>query len=422
MQIINYSDKAIALIGNTKPVKEQLTQMFGKYNPNLKHPETGEVFKGWVFSKKREAQLKQFIESACNAASQPKPEPKPDPLPNTKPEPKPTTSKSELFFKTALSLQTQADKKYRELSCKLANTPKRQREYNDKKYDADQLAELADIYKAFGRAIQENTLPELLKPFSPQIGKEHIKPFIRATESSGYYDVHRSEFLYYQRYFHAIPEIGMNTPADADQLYKAITSLVNPVDPAKEHQNSIQKLIDGLKFLGVEGFFPTPENIATQMVYEADIEDGHTVLEPSAGIGSIADVIRNLCPDASLQVCEQNYDMSKILKLKGFEVISESNFLQVYNTYDRIIMNPPFEHGLDTEHVTHAFRLLNPGGKVVAIVSEGCFLNQQGKYERFRNLVDQYGYSIPLPAGSFNLPNAFRRTGVNTRMVVLDKK
>lgn len=42
----------------------------------------------------------------------------------------------------------------------------------------------------------------------------------------------------------------------------------------------------------IEGFFPTPEKTVDRMIEEAGIEKGMDVLEPSAGIGSIADKIR----------------------------------------------------------------------------------------------------------------------------------
>ena len=42
--------------------------------------------------------------------------------------------------------------------------------------------------------------------------------------------------------------------------------------------------------------------------------------------------------------------------------------------YDRIIMNPPFSNRQDAEHVRHAYDLLKPNGRIVAIMGEGVFL------------------------------------------------
>lgn len=61
LQLVKYSDRAVALIGDTKPLKEKLSELWGSYNPHLKI--NGETVKGWVFSAKREPQLRQLIAS-----------------------------------------------------------------------------------------------------------------------------------------------------------------------------------------------------------------------------------------------------------------------------------------------------------------------------------------------------------------------
>ena len=48
IQVINYSDKCVAVIGETKPIKDQLKSMGGRFNPHL--TVGGEQVSGWVFS------------------------------------------------------------------------------------------------------------------------------------------------------------------------------------------------------------------------------------------------------------------------------------------------------------------------------------------------------------------------------------
>lgn len=48
IQIINYSDKCVAVIGETKPIKDQLKSMGGRFNPRLTVGE--EQVSGWVFN------------------------------------------------------------------------------------------------------------------------------------------------------------------------------------------------------------------------------------------------------------------------------------------------------------------------------------------------------------------------------------
>lgn len=47
LKLVNYSEKAVAVIGDTKPVKDTLKNLGGKFNPHLK------CGAGWIFSKKK---------------------------------------------------------------------------------------------------------------------------------------------------------------------------------------------------------------------------------------------------------------------------------------------------------------------------------------------------------------------------------
>jgi hypothetical protein len=51
-------------------------------------------------------------------------------------------------------------------------------------------------------------------------------------------------------------------------------------------------------------------------------------------------------------------------------------------------MNPPFEKGQDIEHVRHAYDQLKPGGRVVAIMSEGPFFRSDKKATEFRDWLE----------------------------------
>ena len=51
IEIVDYSEKAIAVFGDTKTVKDQLKSLGGRFNPSLKH--NGVKRAGWIFSKKQ---------------------------------------------------------------------------------------------------------------------------------------------------------------------------------------------------------------------------------------------------------------------------------------------------------------------------------------------------------------------------------
>lgn len=113
-------------------------------------------------------------------------------------------------------------------------------------------------------------------------------------------------------------------------------------------------------------FYPTPESIAREAVDMAKIGEAHKCLEPSAGIGHIADLMpkgRTACVEVSSLHCE-------VLRAKGHEV-SEADFLRYAANapkFDRIVMNPPYSEGRWLAHVTAAAKLLPDSGRLVAIV------------------------------------------------------
>jgi hypothetical protein len=90
--------------------------------------------------------------------------------------------------------------------------------------------------------------------------------------------------------------------------------------------------------------------------------------------------------------------------------------------YDRIIMNPPFSDRRDMQHVQHAYSLLKPNGRVVAIVGEGVFFGSDKRAIEFREWVDGVGgTSEKLNEGTFLDSSLPVNTSVNARMVVIDK-
>lgn len=169
----------------------------------------------------------------------------------------------------------------------------------------------------------------------------------------------------------------------------------------------------------IPGYFPTPKPVVEKMLEKADIQPGMKVLEPSAGKGNIADAIKDKHPDADLEVVEYEGALRKVLEAKGHKLVGV-DFLQHKDEYDRIVMNPPFEKGQDIDHVRHAYELLKPGGRLVAIMSEGAFSRGDKKATAFREWLEQVGgTSEKLPEGSFK--SSERPTGVATRLVVIDK-
>ena len=177
-----------------------------------------------------------------------------------------------------------------------------------------------------------------------------------------------------------------------------------------------ESLKSGVQTVTAPQLFPTPPEIAAQMVELAEIEDGNSILEPSAGTGNIIMAIRQSMADgtsgrASITAVEINAGLSD--RLINVDCLSRdsvhcTDFLTWSGgTFDRIIMNPPFENAVDIKHIRHAQTLLNPGGKLVALCANGP--RQQ---EAFKVVAEHWEV---LPAGSFQAQG----TGVNVALVVL---
>lgn len=158
----------------------------------------------------------------------------------------------------------------------------------------------------------------------------------------------------------------------------------------------------------------TPKEIALQMIEYADIDNNSKILEPSAGIGNIADQIKKFIDN--VDVCEMMNNYRELLTLKGFNVVGQ-DFLEYNNSnyYDAIIMNPPFSD--EQNHIKHAYDLLKDGGKLVAITSpHWTFANDKSSKE-FKQWFNDLGGEIieDLESGTFEM------TGVRSQIIIINK-
>lgn len=193
---------------------------------------------------------------------------------------------------------------------------------------------------------------------------------------------------------------------NAGHLIGALSELEKHI-PSEGLKDEIENRKIDRSFVGknIDGFFPTPEPLALDMLGMIDFPEGCKVAEPNAGLGHIAKLLPS--PDCY----EINYNLSEALNKKGFNVVG-SDWLQAKTQYDRIVMNPPFEKGQAEQHIKHAYDLLNEGGKIVAVVPSNVS-------DSFRDWILCNGRLYPIREGEFK--TAFRRTGVNVRLVYLEK-
>ena len=57
IKLIDYSDKCLAVIGDTKPFKNDLKKMGGRFNYDLS------CGAGWIFPKKKREELENYVNS-----------------------------------------------------------------------------------------------------------------------------------------------------------------------------------------------------------------------------------------------------------------------------------------------------------------------------------------------------------------------
>ncbi|MGR6760400.1 methyltransferase [Paenibacillus sp. T2-29] len=216
---------------------------------------------------------------------------------------------------------------------------------------------------------------------------------------------------------------GIHNTEQYNEVIDKYAALVDDIEtPVNPVQQKIKKMESEVKLRKIDGYFPTPKTIVQRMIDLVDIQDGETILEPSAGNGNILDGINEYIQEndlnAELHGIEWNHTLRQILELKQYNIIA-NDFLEFipFTKYDKVVMNPPFEKGKDVDHVLKAYECLKDGGKLIAIMSPHWTFANDTKSIQFRNWLNDKGYSEKLPEGSFKESG----TGVNTVLVVIEK-
>jgi phospholipid N-methyltransferase len=230
---------------------------------------------------------------------------------------------------------------------------------------------------------------------------------------------YQEEILQYER----MVRLGLDQP---HELRAALRELVTvraqaTIDPEVKRARQLKEIDRQFIDVKIEGFFPTPKDLAREVVAKADLQPGQVVGEFSAGLGHLATSILEECPEIELHLMEINHRLCDALRIKGFENVTHGDFLECKPSaiYDRIVINPPFENLQDIDHVMHAWEFLKPGGRLVAIMAGNKEGNNK-KTQGFRQFIDEYGSIESNEQGAFL--SGFRPTSVNTVTIVLDKR
>lgn len=167
-------------------------------------------------------------------------------------------------------------------------------------------------------------------------------------------------------------------------------------------------------------FYQTPFDVAQRLIALADLPpavDKPAILEPSAGRGAIImglhEAYRSLV--TAVEIDPQNIPYLHELNPA---LVLERDFLTLgpgaLGLFDRILMNPPFARQQDIVHVTHAMKLLKPGGVLVSVMSPGF---------TFRTDKRSSDFGVILASGDSHvaklLPGSFKESGTMVNAVLV---
>ncbi len=181
--------------------------------------------------------------------------------------------------------------------------------------------------------------------------------------------------------------------------------------------------------------FSTPPHYAFAAAWLANLKPGDTVLEPSAGTGSIAVHAAN----AGANVVANELDPHRVDLLKhqfGPDNVHMENAEQIGGILPQrgvspsvVLMNPPFsttggrmdkkDSMAAAKHIDEALSMLPEGGRLVAIVGRGMAPDRPTYREWFRKLKEKFG--LKANVGVTGKEYTKYGTSFDTRMLVIDK-
>lgn len=181
--------------------------------------------------------------------------------------------------------------------------------------------------------------------------------------------------------------------------------------------------------------FSTPPHLAYAAAYLLNPKDSDTILEPSAGTGSLAAAAHAVAPKAQIVTNEIDPQRAGLLKLQGYtthnkdaERLNSTLPQDVQPT--AILMNPPFsatggrvsrhsnEYGM--RHLEQALKRLAPGGRLVAIMGRGMGMDKPSASPFWNRIKSEYNVRANVPVNGREYTKY--GTSFDNQLIVIDKK
>lgn len=392
--IVDYSDKAVAVFGDTKAIKEELKTLGGRFNPFLTRESQKQA--GWIFPKTKKTELESLLNNSI-------------PEHETNETVKTEINLCETLRKKAEATTQQAEKI--DGSVKGNWTHRRQSMADSMQHKKDNLFKIANVLNSLADAWENNTIDSDLKRITSRTAVELIlHGYFPTPPDSSCGDWYKKEYPEKKK---KVNDLGIFSK---DQFTAVKNKLQNigTIELAEEQKREKEKAecIKKIHASIIPGFFPTPEELINKMIDLSGIIHVSRILEPSAGIGSIAEKVKGLCD--SLDCCEINYTLHEFLTLQGFNIVGRDILEYTSGGYDAIFMNPPFENREDLKHIMHCYELLNDSGVLVSIISAGTLKTW------FSDWLNDKTFEIyEVEQGAFK--GSFNSTGVGCKIIVINK-
>ncbi|MGF1524200.1 MAG: hypothetical protein ACFBSF_17920 [Leptolyngbyaceae cyanobacterium] len=218
-------------------------------------------------------------------------------------------------------------------------------------------------------------------------------------------------------------ELKLAEPSEMLALVQRLQGIIEDSNCIDWDAEELLRLRGEVRLQKISGFVPTPPDLADELIDWLCLEDGDRLCDPAAGDGAILEQVRLRYPHLKqVQCCEVNADLSRILRLAGFELESRDYFEWNPTPEKRptkIAANPPFEQLEEIDFLYKMWRDLAPGGRLATIMSNSYTFSSKRKAREFREWLT----TVPVILEQENDRNAFKPSGCNiaTRMLVLQK-
>lgn len=167
-------------------------------------------------------------------------------------------------------------------------------------------------------------------------------------------------------------------------------------------------------------FFGTPDDLADELVWDANLEFEDEILEPSAGQGAIVKAIhREIFPGKTVWGYElMPVNKTFLSKIPSFKLIGD-DFLKCDTSFDKIIANPPFNKNQDILHIRKMYDCLRPKGRLVSMASRHWQTSNNKAETFFRGWLKEVGAEIiDIQAGRFKESG----TNIATCKIIINKQ